>query len=63
MRSLVEAQILEGDVDLMAHVFWATIHGLVVLHQAGKLPGPVDVEALRDESFRALFQSYAAKTA
>lgn len=63
MRRLVEARILDGDVDLMAHVFWATIHGLVGLHLAGKLPGPVDVEILRDESFRVLFQSYAAKSA
>jgi AcrR family transcriptional regulator len=55
---LVEAGVLAGDQNLIAHVFWATIHGLVVLHLAGKLPGPVDVETLRDESFRALFSSY-----
>ena len=58
---LVEAGILKGDQDLIAHVFWATIHGLVVLHLAGKLPGPVDVETLRDESFRVLFSSYQAQ--
>lgn len=63
MRRLVQARILEGDVDLMAHVFWATIHGLVGLHLAGKLPGPVTVETLRDESFRVLFSSYATKPA
>lgn len=61
IRRLVDAHVLEGDVDLIAHVFWAAIHGLVVLHLAGKLPGPVDVEALRDESFRVLFESYQAK--
>jgi len=55
---LVEAGVLEGDVGLIAHVFWASIHGLVVLHLAGKLPGPVGVETLRDESFRALFSAY-----
>jgi len=59
---LVEAGILEGDQNLIAHVFWASIHGLVVLHLAGKLPGPVDVETLRDESFRALFASYQPRT-
>jgi AcrR family transcriptional regulator len=58
IRPLVDAHVLEGDVDLIAHVFWAAIHGLVVLHLAGKLPGPVDVESLRDECFRALFIAY-----
>ena len=58
VRRLVEAGMLEGDVELIAHVFWASIHGLVVLHLAGKLSGPVNVETLRDESFRALSLSY-----
>lgn len=61
VRGLVEAGMLQGEVELMAHVFWASIHGLVVLHLAGKLPGPVDVEVLRDESFRALFSAYAPR--
>jgi AcrR family transcriptional regulator len=63
IRRLVETGQLEGDEDLIAHVFWATIHGLVVLHLAGKLPGPIDVEALRDESFRALFSAYHPRRA
>jgi len=58
VRRLVEAGMLDGDVELIAHVFWASIHGLVVLHLAGKLSGPVNVEMLRDESFRALSLSY-----
>ncbi len=60
VRRLVDAGVLRGDIDMIAHVFWATIHGLVVLHLAGKLPGPVDVNRLRDESFRALFSAYQA---
>jgi AcrR family transcriptional regulator len=63
VRRLVEAGVLEGDVDLIAHVFWAQIHGLVVLQLAGKLQGPVDVDALRDESFRVLFLSYQRRPA
>ncbi|HEX4183424.1 MAG TPA: TetR/AcrR family transcriptional regulator [Caulobacteraceae bacterium] len=61
VRRLTEGGVIEGDVDLMAHVFWATIHGIVVLHLAGKLPGPVGVDALRDEAFRVLFTSYSPK--
>jgi AcrR family transcriptional regulator len=61
IRRLVDAHILAGDVDLIAHVFWATIHGIVVLQLSGKLPGPVKVDALRDEAFRVLFESYQAR--
>jgi AcrR family transcriptional regulator len=61
IRRLVDARILEGDVNLIAHVFWAAIHGIVVLHLAGKLHGPVDVATLRDECFRALFASYQGR--
>ena len=58
IRRLVEVGVLAGDVDLIAHLFWATTHGIVVLHLAGKLPGPVDINALGDESFRALALAY-----
>jgi AcrR family transcriptional regulator len=61
VRRLVEAHIVEGEVELIAYVFFAAIHGLVVLHLAGKLPGPVTVDVLRDESFRALFLAYQPK--
>lgn len=58
IRRLSEAGLIEGDVNLIAHVFWAAIHGLVVLQLAGKLSGPISVDVLRDEIFRALFLSY-----
>lgn len=33
----VEAGVLGGDPDTIAHVFWASVHGLVSLALAGKL--------------------------
>jgi AcrR family transcriptional regulator len=33
----VEAGVLDGDPDTLAHVFWASVHGLVSLSLAGKL--------------------------
>lgn len=33
----VEEGVLEGDADIHAHLLWATTHGLVTLHLAGKL--------------------------
>jgi AcrR family transcriptional regulator len=37
LAGAIEAGLLEGDPDTVAHVFWAATHGLVSLHLAGKL--------------------------
>jgi AcrR family transcriptional regulator len=42
----IEAGLLEGDPDTVAHVFWATVHGLASLHLAGKLALGKTVEDL-----------------
>jgi AcrR family transcriptional regulator len=33
----VDAGVLSGDPDTVAHIVWASVHGLVSLHLAGKL--------------------------
>ena len=33
----VDAGLLVGDPDILAHQFWASVHGLVSLHISGKL--------------------------
>ncbi len=33
----VAEQVLDGDPDTLAHLFWAGLHGIVTLHLAGKL--------------------------
>jgi AcrR family transcriptional regulator len=58
VQGLVDGGFLQGDVTLMSHVFWASVHGLVGLHLAGKLAGPIDMPTLRAESFRALSNAY-----
>ena len=35
-------------------VFWATMHGLVVLHLAGKLPAKPDFRTIQQEAMRVL---------
>lgn len=50
----VERMVAEGGVDadpeLLAHVFWAGMHGLVSLEMAGRLePGSPGFEAIRHE--------------
>jgi len=58
VRALVEAGVLQGDPDLMGYVFWASLHGAVVLQLAGKLDPKYDFRTITHESFRALSQSY-----
>src|SRR5262245_21382671 len=54
LAALVKAGIFAGDPVLMGHVFWATMHGLVVLHLAGKLPATPDFRAIQREAMRLL---------
>lgn len=42
----VEAGALEGDPDVLAHLLWSGIHGLVALHLAGMLVLGRDLEEL-----------------
>jgi AcrR family transcriptional regulator len=60
VSDLVAAGILEGNPLTIGLVFWAALHGAVVLQLAGKL-ADFDFETLRGEIFRALFMAYAKK--
>ena len=64
VRELVNAGVIEGDANLLGRVFWASLHGAVVLKLAGKLGGvgdPYDFERIAGESFRVLFEGYRKK--
>lgn len=54
LGALVKAGIFAGDPELLGYVFWATLHGLVVLHLAGKLPGTPDFRTIQQEAMRVL---------
>jgi hypothetical protein len=54
LEDLVKAGIFAGDPQLLGHVFWATMHGLVVLHLAGKLPAKPDFRTIHQEAMRLL---------
>ena len=51
---LIAAGRAEGDPILLAHAFWAAIHGLVMLRLSGKLAPEVDFDAVRRTLFQAL---------
>jgi AcrR family transcriptional regulator len=44
LKGMVDADRLQADGPLLGHVYWAGIHGVLMLHLAGKL-GP-DVKAM-----------------
>lgn len=62
VRVLVKEGVLEGDPDLMGYVFWAALHGAVVLELAGKLDPRYDFAKVSAEAFRALSESFARKS-
>jgi hypothetical protein len=61
VSELVAAGILEGNPITIGVVFWAALHGAVVLQLAGKLSPEFDFDTVREETFRALFSAYARK--
>ncbi|MGH9887336.1 MAG: TetR-like C-terminal domain-containing protein, partial [bacterium] len=58
----VAAGKLRGDVDEIAHVAWAALHGLVMLHLAGKLHLGRDLDSLVDPTIAMVLASARAPT-
>jgi AcrR family transcriptional regulator len=55
---LIADGLLEGDPEEIGHVFWAAIHGAVVLQLAGKLTPEFDFRRLNDAVMRALVEGF-----
>ena len=51
---LIGAGLIEGDPVLLAHAFWAAIHGLVMLQLSNKLEPPATFDAVRRVLFAAI---------
>jgi AcrR family transcriptional regulator len=63
LRAFVEHAIAVGlfedeRPDVVAHAYWAAIHGLVVLQLAGKLGPTVSFDAVRKSIFGALARGF-----
>ena len=54
VREMVAAGLIEGDPDLLAHVYWAALHGLVVLRMANKLGSRPSFEDIRHATNRLI---------
>lgn len=47
VEAMIEAGLLDGDPELIGHLFWSILHGMLMLQLAGKLAPSIDPKALR----------------
>ncbi len=48
LRDLVDAGLLQGDPDFIGHMYWAALHGPIMLQLSGLLDKPFDARMLID---------------
>ena len=60
IAELIDREIFHGDVDLLTHVFWSAVHGVVSLTLAGKLGKRVNPEEVETEVNAAIFRGLAS---
>jgi len=58
----IDAGIVEGDADHLAHYYWAALHGVVSLHLAGKLQLGLSLDELVSPLLRAVVDGTRPKT-
>ena len=60
VRKMIAAGLLQGDAQLIGYMFWATLHGIVVLELASGLRG-MDGPTLREKIMRTLYAGMRAQ--
>lgn len=59
IHPLIEAGIVKGDAQLLGHVFWAMLHGAIMLKLADKLAPDCDLDELLDKALVALTTGFS----
>ena len=54
VEALIEARLIEGDAELIGHMFWSVLHGMLMLQLTGKLAPTIDPAKLRGLMFQTL---------
>src|SRR5690606_6253853 len=54
VEGMIAAGLLNGDANMLAHMFWAALHGSLVLQLSGKLEPAIDPIELRAQTFAAI---------
>jgi hypothetical protein len=61
---LIEAGFARGNPEVIAHVYWATLHGILMLQLSGKIdPACCDMDTILEAAFGALAIGFAPKPA
>ncbi len=55
VQAMIDEGVLRGEASLIGQMFWAAIHGVVLLDMAGLLARGAGASALRHEMMRTLF--------
>lgn len=61
LEDLAAAGVLPGDPDALGHLFWAALHGPIMLQLSGMLTPPHDARSLARGLMTALSQTLAAR--
>jgi AcrR family transcriptional regulator len=54
IEAMIEAGLLEGDAELIGHMFWSILHGMLMLQLSGKLAPTIDPAKLRALIFQTV---------
>lgn len=54
IAAAVNAGHLVGDPDVLAYVFWGTIHGITALHHTGNVDPEIDINKILQLAFEGL---------
>ncbi len=54
VEAMIKAGAMQGDAEMIGHVFWTILHGSLVLQLSGKLSPSIDPQQLRQTAFALL---------
>jgi len=54
IEAMIAAGLLDGDAELIGHMFWSVLHGMLMLQLTGKLAPTIDPAKLRALVFQTL---------
>jgi len=57
VRDMIAAGYIEGDPELIGHMYWVALHGAIMLHFAHMLPADYGAEKILGELFDRLNRS------
>ena len=63
IEAMIEAGQLEGDAELIGHLFWSVLHGMLMLQLTGKLAPSIDPVKLRALASQTLVRGLGIATA